>query len=122
MTFSEKFCAMHGIAPDKYEKIVLARSLYPQARLLRPLLGLFRDFLAPDRELVRGVGRIKRLREFDAEAQDFTHHPGNHGFFRQRLRLRASTRRLRELVRVTLRAGDTSAHPFASAQVNESQS
>ena len=102
MTFAERFCAQHHIAPEAYETAVLRRSLHTLARLLRPLLDLFPAYFSADREFVRGVGRISRLREFEGEAQDFAQDPANRGILRQRLRLRISTRRLRHLVRATL--------------------
>ncbi len=40
MTFAEKFCAQHNLAPEKFESDVLRRSLHNRARLLWPLLVL----------------------------------------------------------------------------------
>ena len=102
ITFSEKFCAQHQLAPERYEVAVLRLTLHTPARLLRPLLGLFPGYFSADREFVRGVGRITRLRDFEAEAQDFAHDPANRGILRQKLRLRTSTRRMRQLVHATL--------------------
>ncbi len=103
MTFSEKFCATRAIPPEKYEEVVLRLSLRPMARLLRPVFSVLApDYFAADRALVKSVGRITRLREFEAEAVDFAHDPVNRGFLRRTLQLRASTRRLRDVVRATL--------------------
>ena len=102
ITFSEKFCAQHQLAPERYEAAVLRLTLHTPARLLQPLLGLFPGYFSADRGFVRGVGRITRLRDFDPEALDFADDPANRGVLRQRLRLRVSTRRMRRLVHATL--------------------
>jgi len=98
-TFAEKFCAKHGLPPGKYEKIVLRRSLYPAARLLRPVLVLKADYFVADHEFIRRVGRLTRLGGFEAEVQDFIYDPNNRGFLRRVFKLRVSARRLRRLVR-----------------------
>lgn len=102
MNFSEKFCAARGLPPEKYEQAVMRLALRPLARLLWPLLAFYPDYFAADRDLVRAVGRISRLRDFEDEAVDFAHNPVNRGFFRQTLSLRVSTRRLRDVVEETL--------------------
>jgi hypothetical protein len=101
MTFAEKFCRLRNVQPAEFEKIVLRLSLTPAARFLRPLLSLNRNYFASDRELVRDVGRIKRIEDFAAEAADFSYKPYNRGFLHRTLRLRISRRRLRDLVRQT---------------------
>ena len=106
MNFAEKFCAQHNLAPEKFESEVFRRALHNRARLLWPLLALIPGYFAADREFVRGVGRISRLREFEGEAIDFNHDPANRGVMRQWLRFRVSTRRLRRLVRATLHDDD----------------
>ena len=94
-------CRLGLLAPQQAREGVPEKRLLP-ARLLRPLLGLFPGYFSADREFVRGVGRITRLRDFEAEAQDFAHDPANRGILRQKLRLRTSTRRMRQLVHATL--------------------
>jgi len=98
-TFAEKFCARHDVAPEKYEEVVLKRSLYPVARLLRPVLALKANYFAADREFIRGVGQLTLSGDFDSEAQDYLDHPTNRGFLRRVLKLRVSGRRLRRMVR-----------------------
>jgi hypothetical protein len=98
-TFAEKVCAKHGLCPEKYEKIVLRNSLYPAARLLRPVLVLKANYFAADHEFIRRVGRLTRLGGFEAEVQDFLYDPNNRGFLRRVFKLRASARRLRRMVR-----------------------
>lgn len=102
MTFAEKFCFQHGIHPSDYEAVVLRLSLRPVARLLRPILNLNPNYFAADREFVRGVGRLTRLADFQAEAQDFVYHPDVRGFLHRTLALRVSRERLRNLLRETL--------------------
>lgn len=111
MTFAEKFCATRGIAPEQYEDAVMRLTLRPLARLLRPLLAFYPNYFAADRELVRSVGRISRVRDFEDEALDFAYNPINRGFFRQKLRLRVSSRRLLALVEATLHENRTAANP-----------
>ena len=106
-TFAEKFCAQRHIAPEKFEAAVLRLALHAPARVLRPFLALFPDYFSADRDFVSGVGRISQVNDFDLEAQDFAHHPSNHGVLRQGLRLRVSTRKLRRLVRSTMINGAT---------------
>jgi hypothetical protein len=105
MTFAEKFCRARHVAPEDYDKQVLRLSLYPMARILRPLLAANPDYFSPDRELIRGVGRISRLRDFEELAMDFSSDAANRRFSRRLLRLRVSARRLRTLVRSTLHDG-----------------
>ncbi|MFZ4779658.1 MAG: hypothetical protein ACOYM3_30220 [Terrimicrobiaceae bacterium] len=103
-SFAEKFCATRKVHPAKFDEVVLRLTLRPMAGLLRPILNLDRDYFASDRELIRDVGRITRLEDFEVAAQDFSHNPYNRGLFHRVLRLRVSRRRLRALVRDTLKA------------------
>jgi len=111
MTFAEKFCAQRHIALENYEAAALRLSLHTGARVLRPLLALFGNYFSPDHDFVRGVGRISRLSDFEAEARDFSHHPSNRGLLRQGLRLRISTRKLRRLARSALADGAPGGSP-----------
>jgi hypothetical protein len=101
-SFAEKFCAARKVHPAEFEEVVLRLTLRPMARVLRPILNLNRDYFASDRELIRDVGRITRLENFEAEAQDFSQNPYNQGLLHRGLRLRVSRRRLRGLVRETM--------------------
>ena len=103
MNFSEKFCATRQVRPEDFEATVLRLTLRPTARLLRPLLDLNPNYFAADREFIRGVGRISRLEDFGSEAEDFANNPYNCDFLHRALRLRVSRRRLRDLVRGTLK-------------------
>lgn len=102
-TFAEAYCLKHGITSDRFTQVVLARTLYPHARLLAPLLREFNpDHFAADLDLVRGVGQLRRVRDFSHEAAEFAYHPANRGDMRRLLRLRISTKRLKHLMQQTL--------------------
>jgi hypothetical protein len=102
-TFAALYCDKHGIKPEEYDAVVLKRSLYPHARLLAPLLrALWPEYFTADLDFVRSVGRLRRFREFNYEAEEFAHHPANRGFWRLNVNMRVSSRALRRMVRVTL--------------------
>ena len=82
---------------------MLGLTLHVAARVLQPVLALSPDYFAADREFVRSVGRIRRRRDFEAEAFDYVHDPLNRGVLRQGLRLRVSARKMRHLVWATMR-------------------
>ena len=112
--FSELYCAQNGIEPARYEREVLLRSLYPHARLVAWYLILTNsDVLSADFDFVRSVGDLRRFRDFDYEAQEYAHHPGNRGFWREYFYLRVSVRALRRMVRDTL-------HPPSASDLDES--
>jgi hypothetical protein len=97
--FCQRYCEKIGVDPREFTARLLRRTLYPQARLLRPLLQLLdSDYFAADRDFVSGVGRISRRDEFSVEANEFAHHPSNRGFARKVLRLRISVRRMQREV------------------------
>jgi hypothetical protein len=97
--FGERLCARFHVPPDRYLEIAFRCTLYPQARLLRPLLlWLDADFFAADRDFLASVGRLWRRREFKVEVWDFLDHPANRGCLRRGLRLRVSVERTRRLV------------------------
>ena len=127
-TFAELYCAQHGLTPDKYERVVLNRALYPHARLLAPLVGyLWPQHFAADMDFVRSVSRLRRFREFFYESEEFAHHPANRGFWRLTANFRISSRKLRRMVRSTLHPdaeaeGEAqSAAPFAARTVPKSE-
>jgi hypothetical protein len=106
---------------------VFREALYPHARLLGPVLSLLRPrHFAADIEFVQNVAGVKRYREYFLEAQDFAAHPENTGFWRTKLHVRISSRRLRRLVRTTLHpgagGGDSSeAHSLAPFDSKEAE-
>lgn len=109
-TFAELYCEKNGLKPEKYEAVVLNRSLYAHARLFAPLIrAIWPEHFAADIDFVRNVARLKRFREFAFESEEFAHHPANRGFLRLTVNLRISSRSFRRLVRATL-------HPELEAQ------
>lgn len=97
--FAEKFCLQFKIPPAKFRDALLSRTLYPTARLLRPILTLLNhDYFAADLSYIDGVGRIRRLRELANESYEFNQHPDNRGLLRSTLRLRVSVGRMHDLV------------------------
>ena len=104
--FADMYCQKHALDPDRYAAVVLRRALYPHARVVYWfIVRLQPEFGEADRDIVEGVGRLMRLRDFGDEAEDFAHHSGNCRFLRRRFRLRVSTRRLRRLFKDTLGYG-----------------
>ena len=101
--FAQKYCLRLGVAREDFVDVMLARTLYPHARWLRPVLGTLNpNFFAADRDFLAGIGRLWRRRDFVIEEKDFRHNPANHGFLRRALRLRVSVRRTRSLVNALL--------------------
>lgn len=109
--FATRYCAQHGVRPEDYETVVVQRALYGHARLLAPLVRMvWPDYFTADEEFVQNVGRLTRMRDFIHESEEFVHHPANHGFWRSVLYVRVSARKLRRIVRETIRpeaAGET---------------
>jgi len=105
-TFCERFCVRFGVPPERYERAVLKRSLYPLARVLRPFLALDREYFVADRVFILEVGRITRLEQFQSEATEYWHDPANATFLRRRLKLRTSARQLRRLVESTFKGSE----------------
>ena len=104
-TFAEVYCRRHALPPERFERAVLARALYPHARVLAPFIRLlWPEHFAADLDLVRNTGQLCRVRDFSVEAAEFAYHPANHPGLRQILRLRVSVQRLRHLVQATLHA------------------
>jgi hypothetical protein len=109
-SFAERYCSAHGVGNRDFIESVLVHSLYPQARLLRPLLRLFPYYFKPDREFIASVGGLRRMRDFDREVFAYVNDPDNRGFLRRVLRLRVSAGRLNGIMWSTLRDG--SSQPF----------
>ena len=93
-TFRELYCERHGVALDRFERVLLWRCLHWPARPFHWLLRMNRDYYSADLDFIRGVGDLKSRRGFHNEAAEFHYHPGNRGFLRQRLLLRVSSQRL----------------------------
>ena len=69
-TFGELYRELHGLAPAEYEAHLLARVLYPHARLLGPFLRVLRpDYFGADLDLLRDVAFIRRTRDLANELE-----------------------------------------------------
>jgi hypothetical protein len=102
-TFAECFCAKNNLTPDQYAREVFQRVVYRRVRWVKWLLPMLsRNHFAADFDLIYGVERLRRMRDFAAEGERFNEHPANRGFLRRTLMMRASTTRLRALIRETL--------------------
>lgn len=109
--FSGQFCRQFKVSPDRYRAAVLKRTLYPAARMLRPVLRLIdRDYFSADQDYIDSVGRIQRARELPNESHEFNHHPANRRFLRRTLRLRVSVGRMRALVQTVMSEPLASSH------------
>ena len=98
-TFAEVFCQQHRIPPERYVSTMLSRCLHWRARMVAPLLRLWSsEYFAADCELIRGVGRLKTSAELFEELDHFKSHPSNRDFFRRKLKLRISQRRVARIV------------------------
>jgi hypothetical protein len=97
--FAQLFCAQYGVSRQAYRAAVFRRTLYPHARPVHLLIRWANpDYFGADDDFVEGVGRIGSRREFTLEADEFTHHPQNRGFWRRTVRIRVSVGRMRRLV------------------------
>lgn len=107
-TFSEMYCARHGVDAAEYERRMFRDGLYPHARWILGLLLLAGpDYFAPDREFIRAVGQLRSRRLLHGEIGEFHTHPRNRGFWRITLRLRVSTTRVRRLIEANWQGPDS---------------
>ena len=90
MTFQEQFCAQTGVAAADFESALLKLTLYPAARLLRPLLALVPRYFDDEIVFVRQVGAIKRPDDYLACETEYLESDGYRSFLHHRLRLRIS--------------------------------
>lgn len=117
-TIAERFCALHRLNPVRFPAHALWGALTPQARLLYPVLRLVPGYFDADLELIRCLGRQRHLGDFALECSDYRAHPQNKNFLRRYLRLRASTRRLRQILAAAVPSSGPAAtdpgsgHPF----------
>jgi hypothetical protein len=114
-TIAERFCAFHHLDAARFPSRALWCSLTPQARLIYPLLRLVPGYFDADLELIRSVGRQRHLGDFTLECSDYRAHPQNKHFLRQQLRLRASTRRLRQALAETVAGAAPAAEDLGAA-------
>lgn len=111
-TFAERYCSANSVGNRDFIESVVCRSLYPHARVLRPVLRLIPFYFKADREFVASVGELRRMRDFDREVFAFVNDPDNRGFLRRVLRLRVSAGRLNSVMWSTLRDGSNEPFKF----------
>ncbi len=117
-TFEELYCEQRSIAPEAFARAAMRESLYLHARLLYPLVNLlWPDHFVADLDLVRSTGRLRRVRDFRGEVEEFVHHPANRGALRHVFNVRVSTKRLRHLLRSVLHGEE--GHGLAGGDVGE---
>jgi hypothetical protein len=110
-TFAACYCALHGIAPDRFAGHCLPRVLYAHARLARPwVAAVDPDFFEADLALLRAAGELRGPRDFAACCSEYRLQLARRSFARRRLRIRISLRRLYRLV-ATLTASPHSDPP-----------
>ena len=110
-TFAECYCAKHNIPPEEFARTIFNRALYRRTHIFKWLLPLLHQgYFSADFDLIYGVERLRRVRDFSTEAERFNEHPANRGFLRRTLCLRVSTNRLRALIRETLPRTSGSSH------------
>lgn len=97
-SFQALYCSRRGVSPERFRRHVLARSLYPHARLLAPLLAWVDGHFQADYEFIDDVAHLERVELFHDAMDSYVGHFSNRGFLRRGLRLRISARRLWRLV------------------------
>ncbi len=106
-SFQEHFCEKERCTAEQFARKVFFRTLYPQAKAFVTLLGGFRsDYFAADRELISGAGRATTMNQLRVEAEEFAIDSNNRGWLRQRVKIRVSTTRLKQLARQYLTEGE----------------
>jgi len=102
-SLQSRYCARHGINPAEFRAKLLARSLYPHARLLAPLLRLLdRQYFQADYEFVDDVAYLEDIERFHDALDSFVGHFSNRGFLRYSLKMRISARRMWRIARENL--------------------
>lgn len=102
-SFRHRYCESRGLTPERFRGDLLARTLYPPARPLVPLLRLADpEYFQPDLEFIDAVGLMTDLEGFHEALDDYVGHYANRRFLRHRLRLRISARRMWRIARQVL--------------------
>jgi len=102
-TLAEIYCSQHGCAPGEFRRRVFWRTLHWQSLPFVPLL-LLGDYFEPDRRLIDACARATRMRDVYEDIRDHSSTISNAGWFRRCLKVRLSTRRLRQLAARYLRS------------------
>ena len=102
--FQELFCEHFGCSSAQYEKRALNLLLYSHARILAPLVRVFKPGLfAPDLKFIRRLGQAHDMREATHDLLDFKDASGGRSDpWRGILRLRVSGRKAGRVARELL--------------------
>lgn len=94
-TFRDAVCRRFGIAPERYEREVFLRCVFPAVGWLARLVWRVRPgYFRRDRELIESVAECTSLSEVRAELNRFRSYNRPRGFGRRILHLRVSGQRL----------------------------
>ena len=108
-TFRELFCARYQVPSENYVPEMLRRTLYRRARVVAPVVRFFSPgFFDADRDLVQGVGLIRRAEDLGGEVTDYHLHPRNRGLLHRALKFRVSCQRVSHLVGEVMSPGGSS--------------
>jgi|ERR1041384_1960738 hypothetical protein len=101
LTFQEAYCRRFNCSNGQYRDHVFKKSLYPHARLVRPVIALFwPDFFEDDFISLAELGSAESRRVFALEiAQYRARTQSDRNVFRKIFRLRISGKRLSALWR-----------------------
>ena len=98
-SFMMVYCRTRGVIPSAFASELLLQTVYPHTR---PLVGLLAqlnpDHFRADHEFIEDVSCLQHHADFGNAAESYVTHPANAGFFRRRLRLRISVRRMLQVV------------------------
>ena len=95
MNFCELYCDRFQCSPMEFDDDVFWRCLHPRARLWAHLIRMVnRNYFATDIELIESVGDLTDLDQMDSEVMLFRYHRPAKGFWRGKMRVRISGRRL----------------------------
>lgn len=98
-TYEQTYCEVAKCPPSRFARRLFWAALPPGVRAVAPLLlALNPRFFAADLELIMAVARLKTSDELEEEIRDFRADPRNRRWSRRVLKLRVSTRRLRQLL------------------------
>ena len=98
LSFQEKFCDAHHCTPEDFKRRVFWRCLRRHALPFAPILLLFKPgYFYCDWELITAAGCALSLNTVQAEIGEFFCDTRNRGWWRRRLEIRVSGRRLSRL-------------------------
>ena len=115
-TLDQLYCEDRNCAVEDFPHRVFRECLYRHALPLVPLMGGYHsNFFAADRGLILAAARAVRRAEVREGIVEYFVDPGSRGWFKKRLNLRVSTRRLLRLSKRYLPESNTRP-PMGEAQ------